>query len=74
MMFGHNRRLAPEVLFEGYEQEDSSPKAINDFKSVLIISYEQALEEGVSPNAALAAVLDWVLTEFKRATPLPQEG
>lgn len=69
-MFGHNQRLAPQALFEGCRQESVSPKAAEDFMSVLIIAYEQALEEGVSPGAALAAVLDWVVIEFKRSAGL----
>jgi hypothetical protein len=70
MMFGHNQRLAPQSLFEGCKQECASPKAVDDFKSVLIIAYEQALEEGISPSTALAAVLDWVVIEFKRSAGL----
>ncbi len=73
-MIGHNQRLAPAALFEGLKREDASPKAADDFKSVLIIAYEQALEEGISPGAAIEIVLDWLSLEFKRCTQLCHMG
>lgn len=69
-MFGSDRRLAPRALFDGYENRDGAPETMDEFMSVLMIAYEQALEEGVSPPAALAAVLDWVSLELRRCAGL----
>jgi len=65
-MFGHNRQAIPLSFFEDLKQEDASPEATDVFKSALITAYERALESGLTPGAALAAVLDWISLEFKR--------
>jgi hypothetical protein len=65
-MLGHNRQPAPLALFEGFEREDLMPEAVDDFKSALIVAYEQALESGVSPCHALGTMLDWVSLEVRR--------
>jgi hypothetical protein len=59
MMHEHGYQPAP--LLDG-----SSAGAADTFKSVLIIAYEQALEEGVSPTAAIGIALDWISIELKR--------
>ncbi len=69
-MLGYNQRLAPLTLFDGLKKEDASLEAIDEFKSALIIAYEQALKGGLTPSAALAAMLDWLSLEFKRSTSL----
>jgi hypothetical protein len=63
MIFEHGELAVPLTLCEG-----ASRKAADDFKSVLIIAYEQALEEGMSPSAAIGIVVDWVSLELKRCT------
>jgi hypothetical protein len=65
-MLGHNRQPVPLALFEGFEREDFSPEAVDEFKSALIVAYEQALESGISPGHALGAMLDWVSMEVRR--------
>jgi hypothetical protein len=65
-MFGHNRRLVPPDLFVGFDGDVPSPEALDEFKSALIIAYEQALEDGISASAAIAAMLDLMSAEFKR--------
>ena len=65
-MFARNQRIVPAALFEGFKKKDNTPEAIDEFRSALIIAYEQAIEDGISPNAALAAALDWLSLELKR--------
>jgi hypothetical protein len=72
-MLGHNRRLVPQTLFEGFE-ENTSAEAIDEFKSALIVAYEQALENGMSPGSLLGTMLDWAALEVKRYTRLGHMG
>jgi hypothetical protein len=65
MMLEHGELAVPQTLYE-----DDSAEAADSFKSVLIIAYEQALEEGISPSAAIGIVLDWVSLELKRCVQL----
>jgi hypothetical protein len=69
-MFGHNQQPAPQALFEGFNRDEQSSGALDNFKSALIIAYEQALDDGLSSSAALAAMLDMASTELKRTTHL----
>ena len=69
MILEHGELAVPLPLCE-----DTSPKAADDFKSVLIIAYEQAIEEGMSPGAAIGIVLDWISLEMKRCTQLCFDG
>jgi hypothetical protein len=69
-MLGHNRQTVPLALFDGFEKEDISMEAVDDFKSALIVAYEQALQNGISPGFALGTMLDWVSLEVRRYTRL----
>ncbi len=71
MMLARDHRLVALALLGTFRKEDTSPAVIDDFKSALIVAYEQALENGVSPSYALWAILDWVSLEFKRCADLP---
>lgn len=73
-MLGHNRHSVPRALFEGFERENSSDDAIDEFRSALIAAYEQALENGVSPGLVLGEILDWVSLEVRRYTSLRRIG
>jgi hypothetical protein len=73
-MLGHNRHLVPQALFEGFERENTSAEAIDEFKSALIVVYEQALENGMSPGSVLGTMLDWAALEVKRYTRLARVG
>jgi hypothetical protein len=73
-MLGHNRHSVPQTLFEGFERESSSNAAIDEFRSALIVAYEQALENGVGPGSALGAMLDWVSLEIGRYARLRPIG
>jgi hypothetical protein len=73
-MLGHNRLPVPLDLFEGFEREDDSAEAADEFKSALIVAYEQALQSGISPGHALGTMLDWVSLEVRRyATLCPDD-
>jgi hypothetical protein len=65
-MLGHNRHPVPLALFEGFKKEDVADDVADDFKSALIIAYERALENGISPGFALGAMLDWISLELRR--------
>jgi len=69
-MLGHNRQPVPLALFEGFEKEHISAEAVDEFKSALIVAYEQALQSGIAPGYALGAMLDWVSLEVRRYTRL----
>lgn len=70
-MFSDHKPLVPRSLFEDLKREDACSEAMDELRSALIVAYEQALESGVCPSAALAAILDWMLPEFKRSSGLP---
>ncbi len=65
-MLGHNWETVPLSLFHGFEKEDISAEAVDEFKSALIVAYEQALQNGISPGSALGAILDWTSSEVRR--------
>lgn len=65
MMHEHGQMPAPLALLD-----DASTGAADTFRSVLIIAYEQAVEEGISPSAAIGIALDWISVELKRAVRL----
>jgi hypothetical protein len=73
-MLGHNRQPVPLDLFEGFEREDDSAEASGEFKSAVIIAYEQALQNGVSPGQALGTMLDWISLEVRRYAALSLDG
>jgi hypothetical protein len=63
MIYEHGQLAAP--LLDG-----ATTPAADTFKSVLIIAYEQAIEEGISPGAAIGIALDWISVELKRSMRL----
>jgi hypothetical protein len=69
-----NRGVVREALFEEFKAKDDTSKAIDAFKSRLIIAYEQAIADGVSPNAVLPAALDWLSVELKRCAGADYNG
>jgi hypothetical protein len=69
-MFGQNRHPAPPYLFEGFEPDEQSSTALDNFKSAIITAYERALDDGISSSVALAAMLDMASTELMRTTHL----
>jgi hypothetical protein len=71
-MLGHNRLKVPSSPFEGFSGgnalSEASDEASEKFKSALIVAYEEALERGLTPACALAAMLDLVSVELKRSS------
>jgi hypothetical protein len=71
-MLGHNRLRVPSSPFEGFSSgntlSEASDEASEKFKSALIVAYEEALEHGLTPGSALAAMLDLVSVELKRSS------
>ncbi len=65
-MLGHNRPPVSPALFENFERGEDCPEVLNEFKSLLIVAYERAIEDGISSGAALTAMLDLVAAELKR--------
>jgi hypothetical protein len=65
-MFGHDKRLVPQAFFQDFENSDPPSGALDEFKSAVIIAYEQALEDGISSSLALAAMADLMSVELKR--------
>ncbi len=42
------------------------PSKSDAFRSALIVCFEEAIERGLSPHAAIAAVLEWAADECAR--------
>jgi len=66
MMLGHNRQAVLAALFDEFEVKNRHTGKTDELKGALIIVYERALEGGLSPSSALAAMLEWVSSELKR--------
>ena len=65
-MLCHDKRLVYPNLFNDSKGYDGEPEALNKFKGVLIVAYEQALDDGLSSDAIFSAMLDLVSAELKR--------
>ena len=49
-----------------FAKEDPHLKAIEELKSRLIASYEEAIHGGLTPCHALGVMLEWIAEEFGR--------
>jgi hypothetical protein len=65
-MFCNDRRLVSPASFEDLEADSASHAALDDFKSAVIVAYEQAIEDGISSSVILTAMLDLAAVELKR--------
>ncbi len=65
-MFCHDKRLASPDSFDRFQECDASSEALDEFKSAIIIAFEQALDDGISSSVAFSAVLDFLAAKFKR--------
>ena len=70
-MLAHNHQQVALALLGTFQVEETSAAQLDDFKSSLIVAYEQALDNGLSPGNALWAILDWVSAEFARCAQVP---
>ncbi len=48
--------------------DPSIERSAEDLKSLLIVGFETAIDEGLPPQRALSIVLEWVAGECARAT------
>jgi hypothetical protein len=50
------------AMFESIAED----RRIEELKNILIVSYETAVDRGLEPSAALAAILEWAAQECAR--------
>ena len=61
-------------MSETYENNRDLAGPLEEFQSALILAYERALEQGISPNTALAVILELTSSEMHRLiTPRLEE-
>ena len=58
------RKLIEEMLFT--TPSVNSPSDSDEFRSALILSFEEAVARGLSPQNAIAVVLNWAADECAR--------
>jgi len=61
----------PSKIVEDFKIDGFTAQAMDEFVSVLIAAYEQALRNGVPPHCALAAMLDVASSEALRLRAVP---
>jgi len=61
----------PSKIVEDFKIGNFTAQAMDDFVSVLIVAYEQAVRNGVPPHCALAAMLDVASSEAFRLRAVP---
>jgi hypothetical protein len=57
---------ATTIMLEMCENERDFADPIEEFQSALILAYETALEQGISPSDALAVILELASSEIQR--------
>jgi len=61
-------------MLETCENNRDLADPLEEFQSALIIAYEHALEQGISPSTALAVILELTSSEIQRLiTPRLEE-
>jgi hypothetical protein len=66
-MSARQSQKATAIVWDAYEiNRDITADTFDEFRSALIVAYEHALEQGISPRAALAAILDMAASEMQR--------
>jgi hypothetical protein len=65
-MSARQRQEDTASVWEACECNRDFADTLDEFQSALIVAYEHALEQGVSPNAALALILDMATSEMQR--------
>ncbi len=58
--------IIQEIEFANHLAEVSREQDAEELKGVLIVTYETAVERGLPPQDALAAILTWVAEECAR--------
>jgi hypothetical protein len=54
------------IVFEKCENNGDLADPLEELQSALLIAYEHALERGISPNTAIAAILELTSAEMQR--------
>jgi hypothetical protein len=57
---------ATVIVLETFASKGDVADPLEEFQSALIVAYEQALEQGISPCAALAVIVDMTFSEMQR--------
>ena len=65
-MSARQSQKATAIVWDAREINRDFTDTLDDFRSALIVAYEHALEQGISPRAALAAILDMAASEMQR--------
>ncbi len=58
----------PAGISRGPDKNDPNSRASEELKARLIIAYEQALQNGLTPHRALAVMLEWAAEECARVS------
>jgi hypothetical protein len=58
--------FAGEVLSNAMLMRSAEDRRVDDLRSILIVSFETAVERGMEPAAALAVILEWAAAECAR--------
>ena len=56
------------IVMEKCESNRDRPDPLDELQSALILAYEHALEQGISPGTALAVILEVTSSEIQRLT------
>lgn len=68
------RQRATTIMLEMGENNRDLAVPLEEFQSALILAYERALEQGISPSTALALILELTSSEIQRLiTPRSEE-
>lgn len=65
-MSARQSQKATAIVWDACEINRDFTDTFDEFRSALIVAYEHALEQGISPSAALAAILDMAASEMQR--------
>ncbi len=65
-MSARQTQNATAIVLGTCERNRDLADALEEFQSALILAYERALEQGISPSTAMAVILDWASSEMRR--------
>ncbi len=70
----HPSSAWPSKIVEDFKIDGFTAQAMDEFVSVLIVAYEQALRNGIPPHCALSVMLDVASSEafrLRAVSPAP---
>ncbi len=65
-MSTRQRGRITSIVWETCEKSRDLADPLDELQSAIIFAYEHALEQGISPGAALAVILELTSTEIQR--------